>query len=189
MWLFCPALFQISPSCYFTFHDVASKSSYMLLGCCRDGYWRCRWVLMGFSKGHWPSLYLTVEQKILVFLCAFFVTTICLLYLHITRPDIPGHHSSCNHSETLHCTFCLSMCWTSTGISGSAKYVIAEKCLDIGVIHWSQCRSGGYYSSESFGDKGHHTSIPKPGLLVLLTEQLAFKLWYAPECTSLLSLW
>lgn len=123
------------------------------------------------------------------FLCAFFVTTICLLYLHITRPDIPGHHSSCNHSETLHCTFCLSMCWTSTGISGSAKYVIAEKCLDISVIHWSQCRSGGYYSSESFGDKGHHTSIPKPGLLVLLTEQLAFKLWYAPECTSLLSLW
>ena len=72
-WIFRPALFQISPSCYFTFHDVTSKSSYILLGCCQEDYRKCRWVLMGISEGHWPNLYLTVEQKLLVF-CEHFLS-------------------------------------------------------------------------------------------------------------------
>lgn len=134
LWLSWPALFQISPSCCFPFNDVTSESSYTLLGCCREDFRRCSWVLIGICKVHWPDL---LKKSYWAFCEPFFC--------HHHTSSLLTHHKAIHPrtsfvlhlQETLCHTFCSSVCWTSSNISGSAKYVITEKYLDISVIHWN----------------------------------------------------
>lgn len=77
--LFSPAWFLISPSCYFTFHKVTSRRSYMLLGCFQEK----KKNPLGLSKAQWPSLYLPVEQKLLDIFGSNFSHHNSYLYLYI----------------------------------------------------------------------------------------------------------
>lgn len=70
LWLFCPAWFQISPSCYFTFNKVTSTRSYVFLGCFQGK--RNLWGSAELSD----SIYISLSKSSWVFLWAILVTTI-----------------------------------------------------------------------------------------------------------------
>lgn len=99
LWLSWPALFQISPSCCFPFNDVTSESSYTLLGCCREDFRRCSWVLIGICKVHWPDL---LKKSYWAFCEPFFLSPPYLFSTYTSQ----GHTSQdiiCLASAVRHC--------------------------------------------------------------------------------------